>query len=103
MPDKISAAEGAIRRGAQTVADTKVDLDTRIKTVEGDMLAIGSGWQGPAAQAFQALMARWNAEARKVTSALDTFEENLLSAQRDYESTDQDQESTFNNLAARLG
>lgn len=103
MAGQISAAEGAIRKGAQTVAEAKTNLDARIKTVEGDMLAIGSGWQGPAAQAFQALMTRWNEEARKVTSALDQFEDNLNSAQRDYETADQDQQTTFSNLAARLG
>lgn len=103
MAGQISAAEGALRKGAQTVAEAKANLDSRIKTVESDMLAIGSGWQGPAAVSFQALMARWNEEARKVTSALDQFEANLVSSQQDYEAADNEQESTFSSLAARLG
>ena len=48
-------------------------------------------------------MARWNEEANKVNNALVQFEDNLRSAQRDYDVADQEQESTFAKLASRLG
>ena len=103
MAGQISAAEGAILKGADTVSNTRSDLEGRIKTVEGQMLSIGANWQGPAAGAFQRLMAQWNEDARKVTSALVDFEQNLRSAQRDYDTTDEDQVSAINSIAGRLG
>lgn len=103
MAGQISAAEGAILKGAETVSSTRDDLDSRIKTVEAQMLAIGSNWQGPAAVAFQRLMVQWNEDARKVTSALIDFEQNLRSAQRDYDTTDEDQVSAISSIAGRLG
>lgn len=103
MAGQFSAAEGAILKGADTVASTRDDLTGRIKTVEGQMLSIGSNWQGPAAVAFQRLMAQWNQDANKVTQALVDFEEQLRASQRDYDTTDQDQQSTFTSLASRLG
>jgi len=60
MAGMVSAAEGAILKGANTVATTRQELDGRIKQVESQILAIGSNWQGSAAVAFQALMVRWN-------------------------------------------
>ena len=103
MAGQISAAEGAILKGADTVAATRDDLRGRISTVEAQMAAIGSNWTGPAATAFHSLMARWNEEATKVTNALVQFEENLRSAQRDYDVADEEQQSSFANLASRLG
>lgn len=103
MAGQISAAEGAILKGADTVSATRDDLKARIAAVESQMAAIGSNWTGPAATAFHTLMARWNDEASKVNNALIQFEDNLRSAQRDYDTADQEQESTFANLASRLG
>ena len=103
MAGQISAAEGAIRKGADTVNSTRNDLDNRIKTVESQMLAIGSNWVGPASIAFQRLMAQWNADASKVTRALIDFEENLRATQADYETTDTEHQSTFNSLVSRMG
>ncbi len=103
MAGQISAAEGAIRKGAETVASTRNDLESRIKTVESQMLAIGSNWVGPASAAFQRLMSQWNTESTKVTRALIDFEENLRATQTDYEVTDSEQQSTFNSLQSRRG
>ena len=103
MAGQISAAEGAILKGAETVATTRDDLTSRIKQVEGQMLAIGSSWTGPAAVAFQRLMVKWNQDASKVTNALVEFEQSLRSAQRDFDTTDQAQQATFDSIAGRLG
>ena len=102
MAGMVSAAEGAILKGANTVATTRQELDGRIKQVESQILAIGSNWQGSAAVAFQALMVRWNEDTRKVNNALIQFEENLRRTQQDYDATDQDQAAIFNKLASRL-
>ncbi len=103
MAGQISAAEGAIRKGAETVASTRNDLESRIKTVDSQMLAIGSNWVCPASAAFQRLMSQWNTESTKVTRALIDFEENLRATQTDYEVTDSEQQSTFNSLQSRRG
>ena len=100
---QIAAADGAILQGADTVATTRGELKELLKTVESQMLAIGSGWEGPAAQAFQGLMVRWNEESSKVTNALVGFEDNLRSTQRDYDVTDQAQVDAVSKIAGILG
>lgn len=103
MAGQISAAEGAILKGAATVSSTRGDLEGRIKTVESQILAIGSNWVGPAATAFNQLMVQWNQDASKVTGALVEFEEKLRSAQRDYDTTDSEHQATFSSLSSRMG
>ena len=97
MAGNIAAAEGAILRGADTVAGT------RIKTIEGQMIAIGSNWQGMGAVSFQQLMTAWNEDARKVTNALVQLEDSLRRTQQEYDTTDEDQNLTFTKVTQRLG
>ncbi|MFC2359272.1 MAG: WXG100 family type VII secretion target [Actinomyces dentalis] len=103
MAGNIAAAEGAILRGADTVAGTRQDLDFRIKTIEGQMIAIGSNWQGMGAVSFQQLMTAWNEDARKVTNALVQLEDSLRRTQQEYDTTDEDQNLTFTKVTQRLG
>ena len=96
MAGNIAAAEGAILRGADTVAGTRQDLDFRIKTIEGQMIAMG-------AVSFQQLMTAWNEDARKVTNALVQLEDSLRRTQQEYDTTDEDQNLTFTKVTQRLG
>lgn len=103
MAGQISAAEGAIRKGADTVNSTRNDLSCRIKTVESQMLAIGSNWVGPASIAFQRLMAQWNADASKVTRALIDFERTCAPRRPTTRPPTPSTQSTFNSLVSRMG
>lgn len=104
MAREISAAEGAILKGADTVAGTRQTLESQIKTIEGQMLAIGGNWTGMGAVAFQQLMAAWNTDATKVTRALVGLEDNLRHSQQQYDVTDEDQDLTFTKVMQhRLG
>lgn len=102
MAGQIAAQDGAILKGADTVANTRAELNQQITTLRGQMDSIGGGWQGNASVAFGRLMVRWDEEARKTTGALEGFEENLRGAQRDYDTSDTDQSDTFSHFASRL-
>ena len=53
--------------------------------------------------AFNQLMVRWREDATKIVSALNEFEQNLLSSQTTYTATDDTQQTTFSRLSGRLG
>lgn len=103
MAGQLSAAEGAILKGADTVAATRNDLDGKIKTLEGQIQGIGANWEGPAAVAFHALMQRWHQDTKKMTDALVDFEQNLRGAQADLDANEDEQQGTFSALMSRLG
>lgn len=103
MAGQVSAAEGALRRGAETVARAQADLQSELRQLESQIAAIGGNWTGAGAVAFNRLMVTWNENSSRVVSALRNFEENLQASQTRHEATDESQQAMFQNLANRLG
>lgn len=103
MTNEVRAEDGAIAKGAQIVADSKVQLNAEIQNLEGKLANIGASWQGQSAVSFARLMDAWRTSARKITDNLDAFEANLTSSQTTYTTTDEESASTLGNLQARLG
>ena len=79
------------------------DLDSQLNGLRGKLASIGSQWQGAGAGAFTTTMQRWDEQAKKITSALDTFEAELLASEKTYNTTDESQMQNYNNLQSRLG
>lgn len=100
---EVSAADGAIERGAKIVSDSKIALNTEIQSIESKLATIGAQWQGQSAAAFQSLIAAWREKARKITGNLDAFEENLRASQTNYSSSDDTSKSNMSRLQGRLG
>ena len=103
MTGGISAGEGAIKQGAGVVADTKTQLDSELRNLRGKLAGIGSQWQGAGAAAFTQLMNRWDADATKIISALDEFEQNLRASDTAYVASDDAASTSMGNLQSRLG
>lgn len=103
MAGEVSAADGALDRGAKIVADSRQQLTQQLKSLEGKLAGIGAQWKGSGSTAFQSVMSRWQQDSTKIISALNGFEENLKGSQSTYTSTDDSSSSSFTNLASRLG
>jgi WXG100 family type VII secretion target len=103
MAAEVSAADGALKQGADVVARSRGELQRELSSLEGKLAGIGSHWQGQGAVAFNQLMARWREDATKIVSALNEFESNLVSSQSTYTASDDAQQSVFNRLSGRLG
>lgn len=103
MATEVSAADGAIERGARIVADAKVTLNSDIAALEGRLAGIGASWQGAAATAFQNLMQAWRTQANKITANLDVFEQNLKASQAGYTADDDTSKAAMTSLHGRMG
>ena len=103
MATEVSAADGALKQGADAVAQSRGELKSELGSLEGKLSSIGSHWQGQGAVAFNQLMARWREDANKIVSALNEFESNLLSSQSTYTASDEAQQSAMSRLQGRLG
>ncbi|GEL48724.1 WXG100 family type VII secretion target [Cellulomonas hominis] len=103
MAAEVSAADGALKQGADAVVQSRGELQRELSALEGKLSGIGSHWQGQGAVAFNTLMARWRDDANKIVSALNEFEANLLASQSTYTASDEAQQSTFSRLQGRLG
>ena len=102
MAGEVSAADGALKAGADVVASTRGSLQQQLSALEGKLSGVGAGWQGQGAVAFNQLMTRWRDDATKIISALNEFEANLISSQSTYTAPDDAQASAMSNLAGRL-
>jgi WXG100 family type VII secretion target len=103
MAGEVSAADGALKAGANVVAQTRGSLQQQLQVLDGKLSGIGSGWQGQGAVAFTQLMTRWRDDSTKIINALNEFEANLTSSQSTYTASDDDQAQKMSHLANRLG
>jgi WXG100 family type VII secretion target len=103
MAGEFSKQDASLDRGARLVADARAELEQQLSTLRGRLAGIGGQWQGGGSAAFQSLMVRWDDDARKITSALTTFENNLRASESTYNTADDTQQATYARLAGRLG
>jgi len=103
MAGEMSKQDQALVRGAQMVQAARGDLDQQLSALRGKLAGIGSQWVGAGSTSFQQLMARWDEDARRITSALNEFEANLQVSEQEYNAADQEQSATFSKLTGRLG
>lgn len=103
MSGRISAEEGALRRGQQAVNEAKSGIDTQTKKVRGEIEQLGAFWSGAAASSFRQLMNRWDEETRNLNEVLVTLEQNLRSTEVDQAETEQTHQEAITNLGAMMG
>lgn len=103
MPGQFSRQDQALDRGAALVSDARADLEQQLSALRGKLAGIGSQWLGGGSTAFQALMVRWDDDARRIVTALNGFEANLRSSEQTYSASDEAQSTSYAHLASRLG
>lgn len=100
---EVSAADGALNRGATIVAESKVALTGELSALEGKLASIGSQWQGAGSQAFQTVFARVKENSTKIINSLDKLEDDLNQSQTTYTASDDQAAQQLNQLQGRLG
>lgn len=98
MAGEFTAADGALKAGADAIAQSRAELKGELSKLEGRLADIGTKWQGQGAVAFNQLMLRWREDATKIVEALNEFEANLLASQSQYTAADEAQAAQFNNF-----
>ncbi|KQO96864.1 MULTISPECIES: WXG100 family type VII secretion target [unclassified Leifsonia] len=103
MADQISAEEGALRKGAQAVRETKTGVDQQVKKVRGEIDQLRGYWTGAAAGSFTTLMTRWDEQTRKLNEVLVTLEAALAGTEKDQAATEDSHQQTISGLGSMMG
>ena len=103
MGGEISAADGALQRGAGIVNQSKAEIITELNSIQNQLSGIGAAWVGSGATAFQQTFQAWQEKSRRITNALDEFEQNLRDSQTTYSQTDDTSAQAQNKFMGRLG
>lgn len=103
MAGEVSAADGALQRGASIVSSSKTEIIGELNAIQSQLSSIGAAWTGSGSTAFQQTFAAWQEKSRKITNALDGFEQNLRDSQTAYTQTDDTSAQAQNKFMGRLG
>ncbi|HZU92358.1 MAG TPA: WXG100 family type VII secretion target [Microbacterium sp.] len=103
MAGEVSAADGALQRGASIVNSSKTDIIGELNAIRGKLSGINAAWQGAGSSQFQQTFEAWQDKSRRITSALDTFEQNLRDSQSAYTQTDDTSAQAHAKYQGRLG
>jgi len=95
--------EKVLSRAATMVADAKNELDGISKTLMNNVQAMRSQWGGQGSASFQSLAMAWDEKQRRIVSALNDFEQNLMTTEKDNVATDDSQQSSMTALQNSLG
>ena len=105
-----SMTSGEVRLGPDTikqisneVSTGRSDFTSMAKKLEGQILDKTAQWQGAGGSAFFNLHAAWMEKQNKIVNALNEFEQNLITTEKDNVSTDDAQQSSMTALQNSLG
>lgn len=88
MATEFGHGEGALKKVAELVAETKVDLKKYADQMEIDLEDMKQKWVGGGGLAFANVKNAWLEKNRVVTTALDQFESSLIETESDNLNTD---------------
>lgn len=103
MAQGFVSKDGAIPASIRILDEGKSTLEADLASLTSKLSSIGSQWQGDGADSFVKVMARWNADSKRLIGALDNFKETLRVSDQSYQATDTAAADSLNRLAARLG
>lgn len=103
MAADFGQGDQVLSRAATMVAQCKTDMDGISGQMMGHVEALRAQWGGTGSNAFVNLGNAWNEKQRRIVSALNEFEQNLLTTERTNTTTDDEQQSAMSNLQNTLG
>lgn len=103
MATDIAAEEGALRDGANAVAETKESIDRRMAAIRGQIEEMRSYWTGAAAGSFTQLLGTWDEKARKLNDVLVTLEDALRGTERDQAASEDSHQQTISGIGSIMG
>ncbi|TNM36198.1 hypothetical protein FHP29_18620 [Nocardioides albidus] len=88
MATEFGHGEGALKKVADLVAQTKQDLVKKSGEMEGELEQLRTAWVGGGGTAFASVKNAWIEKHKVVTAALDKFEASLIETESDNTNTD---------------
>lgn len=102
MNDRISAEEGALKKGALAVNTAKEGIEREVKKVRGEIEQVRGYWTGGASSTYQSLMSQWDHKTSQLNAVLVTLEEALGGTERDQAATEDQHKTTISGLTSMM-
>ncbi len=73
MSGTFSVDRATLRTAAQDIRASRVQVDDRLQRLLGVVADIDRAWEGEASDGYRALMGRWDDDARKLLTAMNSI------------------------------
>lgn len=102
MPDGYTGTPQEFTNAHKNVVKVKEDVEGELKVLWDAISQLQSLWTGPAQAAFTKMMHRFDADAKKLNTALEGIAEQLAANGSTYHEKEQSQQDVFGSLSAQL-
>lgn len=92
-----------MQRAGQQVFAVNDQVQGQLSALRAQLAPLSGGWRGQASAAFQALMARWDADARSLNEALRGIGEAIQGSGQSYAGQEEASASSLSGIQAALG
>ncbi|MFG6492934.1 WXG100 family type VII secretion target [Microbacterium sp. P03] len=103
MIEKISATEGALRRGAEAVIGAHGDITASLGRVRTQLEELSAAWEGDAATSYAHMLTTWREDAGRLNRILVHLEDALRGTERDQAATEDEHRATIGGLGSMMG
>ncbi|MCW2631913.1 MAG: hypothetical protein JWR88_875 [Pseudonocardia sp.] len=92
-----------MHRAGQQVFSVNEQVQGDLAALRSQLAPLAGAWRGEASTAFQALMARWDTDARALNEALRGIGEAIRSSGQSYAQQEEQNASQLGNIRSALG
>ena len=103
MADGFGTTVEEMQRAGQHVFTVNDTVQSDLAALRGQLTPLAGAWRGDASAAFTALMARWDADARSLSEALQAIGEAITGSGRTYRQQEDTRSSGLSAIRAALG
>lgn len=91
-----------MQRAAARVLSVNDQVQANLASLRNQMAPLAGAWQGQAASAFQALMARWDTDARALNEALRGIGEAIQGTGQSYARAEEQHSQSLSSIQSAL-
>lgn len=92
-----------MEQASNHVRDVNQQIQSQLRTLMSNIEPLASAWKGSASVSFMTLQQRWQDNAQKLNKALSEIAEALSQSKVTYQTSDEQQASSFGNISGALG
>jgi WXG100 family type VII secretion target len=91
-----------MQRAAARVMSVNDQVQANLASLRNQLAPLAGAWQGQASTAFQALMARWDTDARSLNEALRGIGEAIRGTGQNYAQAEEQQSRSMSSIQSAL-
>ena len=103
MAGGFGTSTAELQRAGQHVLAVNDEVQADLSALRSGLTPLGGAWRGEASTAFAGLMARWDADARRLAEALRAIGAAVQGSAAEYQRQEEEQAAGLSSIRSALG